>query len=746
MAKYDGGCTSAYLETLMAEFFRNSLRFFRDHVSDDDYFDPIRKMIDARGLEQKIYDRIPSDDLVAMELAWYCKKERREPRNGRKYGKPELAFINDVVTETLRCLWNERSTFETCRTLLIEIVDGYLAEKKDLAGQDELKSRFDELGKFFKLSELDLAMLKLAFVRSGTVFSNDPFSGRRGSTLKNERMKFYAMCIDRSVAEVRALCGRTSALRKYDFVDEDLDINEAVQEFLNGEEQEPLQGRFYRRAEPEEVLPWSFYSKTIRHHGEILKRLVRSRRPGTGVNILLYGEPGTGKTSLAMTLAKDLGLEAYEVMHGESDGKNTSLGSRLIGVQVCNEQMPKGTGLMVVDEADQILQTSGGGFMGFFGGGVARASEKGQVNAMLDAIKVPTVWISNASADTMDDSVRRRFDYSICFHKLTHEMRVNIWKNNIRKLRLGKLIPAAVVEELATKYETSAGGISMVLKNLKAMEPSAAEVPELVRELMEPHCELMGARTADDVLSPAKDYSLEGLNLKGDVDLADITGAVRNFLADDAGRGLDRPRMNLLLWGPPGTGKTEYVKYLAKKLNRPVTVKMGSDLLSMWVGGTEKNIRNAFREAEESGSILFLDEIDGLVRDRAGASRNWEVTQVNELLYQMENFKGVLIAATNFMDNLDQAVLRRFTFKLQFDFLDEDGKHLFFERMFETRLSPEDAAALTEVRNLTPGDFRTVRQSLYYLGGGVTNAQRIAALAKESAVKRDTKAPARIGF
>ena len=125
----------------------------------------------------------------------------------------------------------------------------------------------------------------------------------------------------------------------------------------------------------------------------------------------------------------------------------------------------------------------------------------------------------------MDDSVRRRFDYSICFHKLTHEMRVNIWKNNIRKLRLGKLIPAAVVEELATKYETSAGGISMVLKNLKAMEPSAAEVPELVRELMEPHCELMGARTADDVLSPAKDYSLEGLNLKGDVDLADITRA-----------------------------------------------------------------------------------------------------------------------------------------------------------------------------------------------------------------------------
>ena len=97
-------------------------------------------------------------------------------------------------------------------------------------------------------------------------------------------------------------------------------------------------------------------------------------------------------------------------------------------------------------------------------------------------------------------------------------------------------------------------------------------------------------------------------------------------------------------------------------------------------------------------------------------------------------------------DNLDQAIVRRFTFKLQFDYLDEAGKRLFFERMFKTKLTDADAAQLAEVRNLAPGDFRTVRQSMYYLGGEVTNAQRIAELAKESSVKRDTKKAGRIGF
>ena len=74
--------------------------------------------------------------------------------------------------------------------------------------------------------------------------------------------------------------------------------------------------------------------------------------------------------------------------------------------------------------------------------------------------------------------------------------------------------------------------------------------------------------------------------------------------------------MNLLMFGPPGPGKTEFVKHLGKELDRKVLVMKGSDLLSKYVGESEQNIAKAFQRAETEHVILFFDEIDGLVQDR----------------------------------------------------------------------------------------------------------------------------------
>ena len=111
----------------------------------------------------------------------------------------------------------------------------------------------------------------------------------------------------------------------------------------------------------------------------------------------------------------------------------------------------------------------------------------------------------------------------------------------------------------------------------------------------------------------------------------------------------------------------------------------------------------------------------------------------------MENFSGVMVGATNFFDGLDQAVLRRFTFKIEFGYLDDAGKRTFFERMFNSKLNAAEAARLDAVASLAPGDFRTVRQSLYYLGGDVDNTMRIGELEKEARVKADSHRM-RIGF
>ena len=232
-----------------------------------------------------------------------------------------------------------------------------------------------------------------------------------------------------------------------------------------------------------------------------------------------------------------------------------------------------------------------------------------------------------------------------------------------------------------------------------------------------------------------------------------IESAVRRFIAEQtagASTDPDRPRMNLLLSGPPGTGKPEFVKYLGAALQTQVITRMGSDLLNKYVGGTERNIRQAFAQAATERAILFLDEADGLFQSRERAERSWEVTQVNELLRRMENFDGVLVCATNFASRLDSATLRRFTFKFEFDYMTAEGKRHFFTRLFASlgvgTLNEEEEFRLARIPGLTPGDYRTVRQSLYHLRAEVTADRLITALERESAAKRGSIAAPAIGF
>ena len=174
-----------------------------------------------------------------------------------------------------------------------------------------------------------------------------------------------------------------------------------------------------------------------------------------------------------------------------------------------------------------------------------------------------------------------------------------------------------------------------------------------------------------------------------------------------------RPPVALLTCGASGTGKSAYARHLAEELGLDVLHRRASDLISCYVGETEQNIAEAFAEAKENKSMLIFDEADSFLRDRASARNSWEISAVNEMLTWMESHPYPFICTTNLMDALDPASLRRFSFKVKYDFLTSEQVKEAFSYFFGLKITPRQAAGLDK---LTPGDFALVKNKAEILG------------------------------
>ena len=717
--------SNRWIKEKALDFFSNFIRNHKGVVDDNDTFELIA------GLE-------PHAKFVKRIKTTFSERKLQElqARNNQSF---RLIF-DDESKEIMRELWCDLPSRPVLRKMFADMIAEYRKKRKSVVCSRELfPQKLHELQKTFDLSDFETnILLVLLFVCNGML--KLPEAEQYNLNAEERKISFVAKCLDRDRYSVLLALGKTEKLRRYMCVDDDLDFNIEIYGYLNGINSEPLASHYFKQWK-DTPLPWDFYGDLSEKHGKILKQILSGGKGKSGVNILLYGAPGTGKTSFAQTLAHELGLRCYFI--NQHSGNNRQIlfpaENRFGALLLCDDHVDPAKSLIVVDEADNMLQgISMGGFSSFLKITSSSCGNKGILNSVMDSMKTPTIWISNTPAEALDESSRRRFDYSIRFLPLSNHQRLAIWKNNVSKMSLHHLFEEDLLKKFAERYALSAGGITLALQNIAKIAPAKSEVSGLLEQLLSPHCELLGIPVAESKFAPAGDYSLKGLAIKGNIPLERIIGAVQNFQANPEG-GHDRPRMNLLLSGPPGSGKTEFVKYLSQKLNTKLIIRMGSDILNKYVGGTEQNIRQAFADANAEHAILFLDEIDGLVQSRELAQRSWEVSQVNELLYQMEHFSGVMIGATNFASSLDAAVLRRFTFKVEFDFLSESGKELFFEHMFQTSLSDAEKKRLAEIPCLAPGDFRTVRQSLFYLGSETSNAERLFALEQESRAKTQNR-------
>lgn len=444
-----------------------------------------------------------------------------------------------------------------------------------------------------------------------------------------------------------------------------------------------------------------------------------------GVNILVYGPTGTGKTEFSRMVAQEINAQLYSVGEKTDDSAEPERDDRLSALLLAQRLVAqREDAVLLFDEMDDLLVEAPSPFGMFMMEGTSSGASKVFLHRMLENNEAPTLWTTN-SIRGVDEAVLRRMTYTMEMRVPPIPVRARIWTRIADKHGFGTLTQERA-EELARRYEVSPALIENAMKT--ALLTGGGE-EALITALDQTRRAVYGE--AKPPVSQEGPYVPELVN--ADVDLLALAEKLSH---PDSAR-----NFSLLFTGPPGTGKTAFVRYLAEKLGMDVLHKRASDLMSMWVGQTEQQIAEAFREAADTGQFLVFDEADSMLYDRRNAVRSFEVSQVNEMLTWMEAHPLPFACTSNLKDGIDQAAMRRFTFKVKVDYLKPpQAAHAF--RSFFKADAPEGLAKLDV---LTPGDFAVVSKKLRFMGD-VTPDDLVAMLKLECEAKADYKPAGSIGF
>ncbi|MDE6250453.1 MAG: AAA family ATPase [Alphaproteobacteria bacterium] len=428
----------------------------------------------------------------------------------------------------------------------------------------------------------------------------------------------------------------------------------------------------------------------------------------SGINILLYGNPGCGKTELAKSVCASAHLCLYTTSENK-ENKDARLGSLAQTQTVLKTDK---TAVVLFDEAEDVFSLNP----------LSRiAPSKLYVNRRLETNPRPVIWITNKISD-MDPAYIRRFSFALNVSDPDAHAKANAWGRVFQTH--GLKLSSSKLDALCKKYDVPMALVDTAARNAKLMNRM-----DMVETTID---SLVGAMNGRGMRAAVSDVDFDTSLLNTDTDLMRLATQIRDK---------NIRRFSLCLYGAPGTGKTAYARYLGEMLSMPVITRRASDIKGSYVGETERNIAAAFAAARAKKAILVFDEADSFLQDRTRAHHSWEVSCVNEMLTQMESATHPFICTTNLMQQLDQASLRRFMFKVKYNYLTTPQVVRAFKTFFDCTVTDADVSDLTM---LSPGDFSVVRNRAGLLD--ITNPRELIDMLRQEQSVKGATTTGKIGF
>ena len=609
----------------------------------------------------------------------------------------DVLVINDVTEELgERRLYHEKGLSEQDWRLFTKALEEIRSASRHVRG-DRTALRLRRLGKEMHLTRTDVAVLEsLLRYRTQPIIESlidNVFHARRGWNSKFFNVKSPALSclLGVSAGTVLARFAPDASLVKSGLVAIEDDGDVRLIDRLRRLDSVPGDVDDHRLlldvASPSE-LDWSDFDHVAEGRDHVESILKRALQTGAlGVNILVYGHPGTGKTEFCKTLSARLGVKLYSVGESDEHGGEPSRNERLQELRLTQRLLALGHGsILLFDEMEDLLADVGQILKLFGLPGPRGQGSKVFMHRLLEQTPVPTLWTVN-DVRAIPRTVLRRMMFAVELRQPSAKVRARVLTRQLAHhgIESGKEDARALAAEFDVTPGVASGAIA-------AARLSGGGLTAVRR----------GVRSLARVLSAEKPP--QGTLERFDPTLIRANGNPVKFAERLVESG--QRRFSLCLQGPPGTGKSAYVRYLAERLGLEVVQKRASDLMSCWVGETEKRIAEAFAEARAAESFLVFDEADSLLADRRFAVRTWEVSQVNEMLTWMETHPLPFACTTNFGEHMDVATLRRFIFKIKLDYLTPEQATAAFRTYFALT-PPAEVATLT---TLTPGDFAVVRR------------------------------------